>query len=202
MPDRTLVVSATNLLARGYLVVPTDRKSRAGDPGGARSRAVRRVVASKLRAHAVAVIDRGAPRPGWPPLLAQQVGPLAELMVTLGMHVVSTDDEPNLVAAYARAALEAGGDAIVVGADKRYAQLVNDRLWWYDANKDTRYTAEIVQKRFTVPPASVAAWLGMVGDDDALPGVKGIGAKGATAILEAYGTAEAALATADSRTPR
>ncbi|HSS03192.1 MAG TPA: DNA polymerase [Kofleriaceae bacterium] len=205
MPDRTLVVSATNLLARGFLVVPTDRKSRAGEPVGALfavARAIHRVLAFKVPAYAVAVIDTGAPRPGWPPLLAQQVGPLAELMATLGMRVVRSDDEPNLVAAYARAALVAGGDAIVVGADKRYAQLVNDRLWWYDANKDTRYTAEIVQKRFTVPPASVAAWLGMVGDDDALPGVKGIGAKGATAILETYGTAEAALAIADSITGR
>jgi hypothetical protein len=32
MSDRTLLVSATNLLARGFLVVPTDRRSRAGAP--------------------------------------------------------------------------------------------------------------------------------------------------------------------------
>jgi DNA polymerase-1 len=205
MPDRTLVVSATNLLARGFLVVPTDRKSRAGEPVGALfavARAIHRVLAFKLPARAVAVIDAGAPRAGWPPLLQQQVSGLPALLAALGIRAVVADDEPNLVAAYARAALGGGGDAIIVGADKRYAQLVNDRLWWYDANKDARYTAEIVQKRFTVPPASVAAWLGMVGDDDALPGVKGIGAKGATALIETYGTVEAALAVADSITGR
>ena len=32
MADRTLVASATNLLARGYLVVPTDRRSPGGEP--------------------------------------------------------------------------------------------------------------------------------------------------------------------------
>ena len=74
MPDRTLVVSATNLLARGFLVVPTDRKSRAGEPVGALfavARAIHRVLAFKLPARAVAVLDAGAPRAGWPPLLQQ-----------------------------------------------------------------------------------------------------------------------------------
>jgi DNA polymerase-1 len=205
MPDRTLVASATNLLARGYLVVPTDRRSRTGEPVNALfavARAIHRVLAFKLPARAVAVIDAGAPRPTWPPLLQQQVAGLPALLAALGLRAIVTDDEPNLVAAYARAALDGGGDAIIVGADKRYAQLVNDRLWWYDPNKDARYTSEIVQKRFTVPPARVAEWLGMVGDDDALPGVKGIGAKGATTLIETYGSVEAALAVADSITGR
>ena len=38
---------------------------------------------------------------------------------------------------------------------------------------------EMVHKRFLVPPSQVAEWLALVGDDDALPGVAGIGAKGA-----------------------
>ena len=32
MPDRTLIASATNLLWRGFQVVPTDRKSPSGAP--------------------------------------------------------------------------------------------------------------------------------------------------------------------------
>src|SRR5580692_6428892 len=129
--SRTLVVSGTNLLARGFMVVPTDRKSRAGEPAGA---------------------------------------------------------------LYARAALDAGDDVVVVGVDKRYAQLVGDRLWWYDPAKDARYTPEMVMKRFGVGPDKVAGWLGLVGDEDALPGVKGIGAKGATTLVETYGSIDAAVA--------
>ncbi|MEO8844631.1 MAG: DNA polymerase, partial [Kofleriaceae bacterium] len=37
-------------------------------------------------------------------------------------------------------------------------------------------------------------WLGLVGDDDQMPGVAGIGAKGATELLKAYPDVEAALA--------
>lgn len=201
MSDRTLVASATNLLARGFLTVPTDRASRAGEPVNglfAVARAIQRVTSFKTPARAVAVIDAGAPGAGWPELLRRQLAPLPDLLRALGVHVVVAPDEVHVVASYAQAALDRGDDAIIVGVDKRYAQLVSDRLWWYDANKDTRYTADIVMKRFAVPPAQVAEWLALVGDEDALPGIAGIGAKGATTLLETYGSIDAGLAELDS----
>jgi DNA polymerase I len=204
MPDRTLVASATNLLARGFLVVPTDRKSREGAPVNALfavARAIHRVMTFKTPARAVAVIDTSPPDSAWPAILKQQLGPLAELLHTLGLGVVEAPHEAHLVASYTRAAIDAGDDVIVVGVDKRYAQLVSDRVWWYDANKDVRYTPEIVEKRFNVPPAQVGEWLAMVGDDsgnEVLPGVKGIGAKGATGLLEEHGSITAALEKLDA----
>jgi DNA polymerase-1 len=200
MADRTLVVSATNLLSRGFLIVPTDRRSRAGEPVNglfAVARGIRRVLELRTPARAVAVLDAAAPVERWPPLLAPQLGPLPGLLRALGLHVVEAADELHVVASYAQAALDRGDDAIVLGVDKRFAQLVDDRLWWYDANKDTRYTAEIVQKRFGVPPAQVAEWLGLVGDEDVLPGIAGIGAKGATSLLETYGSVDGAFAAID-----
>jgi DNA polymerase-1 len=204
MSDRTLVASATNLLARGFLVVPTDRKSRAGEPVNglfAVARALHRALGFRTPARAVAVIEANPPPKGWPDILTAQLATLPELLRALGMHVVVAPDEVHVVASYVRAALDAGDDAIVVGIDKRFAQLVGDRVWWYDANKDARYTTEIVQKRFMVPPSKVAEWLGLVGDDDQLPGVKGIGAKGATELLETYGSMDAAMAALDAPTP-
>ncbi|MGE0400889.1 MAG: DNA polymerase [Kofleriaceae bacterium] len=200
MPDRLLVASATNLLARGFLVVPTDRKSREGQPVNglfAVARALHRALGFKTPARAVAVIEANPPPKGWPEILTAQLGTLPDLLRALGMHVVVVPEEVHVVASYVKAALEAGDDAIVVGVDKRYAQLVGDRVWWYDANKDARYTTEIVQKRFMVPPSQVAEWLGLVGDDDQLPGVKGIGAKGATELLATYGSIDAAMAALD-----
>jgi DNA polymerase-1 len=198
MSDRTLVISASNLLARGYLTVPTDRRSPAGEPVNALfavARALHRVIAFKAPARAVAVIDEDAAAAarGWPPLLAAQLPALAPLLELHGIHTVHAPGEAHAVASYAQAALDAGDDAIVVGMDKRFAQLVDERLWWYDANKDARYTPEMVLKRFQVPPAKVAEWLALVGDDDALPGIDGIGAKGATGLLETYGSVAAAL---------
>ena len=203
--DRTLVASATNLLARGYLVVPTDRRARDGAAVNALfavARAIHRVLAFKLPARAVAVIEAAPAVAGWPALLVEQLPRLRELVQALGLVVVEAADEPRVVASYARAALAAGGDAIVVGVDKRFAQLVGDRLWWYDANKDARYTPEIVAKRFGVAPDQVAGWLAMVGDEDALPGIKGIGAKGATQLIETYGSIEQAIAAIDGMSGR
>jgi len=200
MSDRTLVVSATNVLARGFLLVPTDRVSRAGEPVNglfAVARAIQRVIAFKRPARAIAVIDPQAASTLAPAILAAQLAPLPGLLEAMGMHVVVAPDEVHVVASYAHAALEAGDDAIIVGVDKRYAQLVTDRLWWYDANKDARYTTEIVRKRFAVSPEHVAEWLALVGDEDALPGIAGIGAKGATTLLETYGSVDAAVVALD-----
>lgn len=201
MADRTLVVSATRLLRRGFFVVPTDRMSRDGMPVNglfAVARAIPRSMASKVPARAVAVIDADAGKEPWPEALRVQLGSLPELLAAFGLRVVEAPGELDVVASYARAALDRGDDAIVVGVDKRYAQLVSDRLWWYDASKDTRYTAEIVEKRFGVPPSQVAEWLALVGEEDALPGIAGVGAKGATTVLSTYGSVAGALAALDS----
>ncbi|HWO21001.1 MAG TPA: DNA polymerase [Kofleriaceae bacterium] len=201
MSDRTLVVSGANLLARGFLTVPTDRRSGRGEPVGALfavARALQRVLSFKVPARAVAVIDAAAAERGLPALLATQLPHLGPLLEAHGIHTVHAEGEAHAVASYAQAALDAGDDVIVVGMDKRFAQLVGDRLWWYDANKDVRYTPEMVQKRFQVPPAHAAEWLALVGDDDALPGIAGIGAKGATGLIETYGSVERALSAAAS----
>lgn len=204
MSERTLVVAATNVLERGYQVVPIDRKSPGGEPVNALfavARALQRVLAFKVPARAVAVIERAPAAPNWPEILRAQLPALPAMLRSLGVCVVQVDDEARGVASYARAALDSGDDVIVVGVDKRFAQLVSDRLWWYDANKDVRYTPEIVQKRFGVPAARVGEWLALVGDDsgnELLPGVKGLGAKGVTTLIEAHGSVGAALADLDA----
>ncbi|MFT3707219.1 MAG: DNA polymerase [Archangium sp.] len=201
MAERTLIASATNLLARGFQVVPTDRKSRDGVVVNglfAVARALHRVIAMRAPARAIAVIDSKASTRGWPEILFKQVALLPELCRALGLTVVESDDELNLCASYAKAAVDAGDDVIIAAVDKRYAQLVSERVWWFDANKDVRYTIEIVQKRFNVPPAQVGQWLALVGDEDLVPGLKGIGAKGATEFLTEHGTVEAAMAKLDT----
>src|SRR5687767_9442704 len=82
MPDRTLIVSATNLLARGFLVVPTDRKSTDGAPVNALfavARAIHRVMAFKTPKRAIAVIDTQPNAAAWPAILKEQLPMLPEL---------------------------------------------------------------------------------------------------------------------------
>jgi DNA polymerase-1 len=206
MPGRTLALAATNLLARGYLVVPTDRKAVDGSPVNALfavARSIHRALTFKTPTSAIAVIESDeATRAKWPDILRAQMATLPALLRTLGLTVVDARGEEHAVASYARRALDGGDDVIIVGVDKRFAQLVSDRLWWYDANKDVRYTNEIVEKRFGVAAPHVGEWLALVGDDsgnEVLPGVKGIGAKGATSIIEEYGSIGAALERAEGR---
>jgi DNA polymerase I len=200
--DRTLIVSATNVLARGYFAVPIDRRSPSGDPVNALfavARALDKAIAFKLPARAVAVVEAQPAVATWPEILRQQLPRLVPLLQALGLPVVEASGELHVVASYAHAAIEGGDDVIVVGTDKRFAQLVDDRVWWYDPNKDARYTTEMVTKRFGVAPAQVGEWLALVGNpDDALPGIAGIGAKGATELLTKHGSVAAALATLDS----
>jgi DNA polymerase-1 len=196
--DRTLIVSATNVLARGYFAVPIDRRSPAGEPVNALfalTRALDKGVAFKVPARAVAVVESEPATEAWPEILRQQLPKLVPLLNALGLQTIEAAGELHVVASYARAALDAGDDVIVVGTDKRFAQLVADRVWWYDANKDARYTIEMVTKRFGVGPDQVSEWLALVGNpDDGLPGIAGIGAKGATELLTKFGSVATALA--------
>ncbi len=128
---RTLVASATNLLARGFLVVPTDRKARDGTPANALfavARGLHRAIALRTPARAIAVIESkhgsGRADARWPAILAAQLEALPELLAALGLHVVEASDEADVVASYACAAHDAGDDVVVVGVDKRFAQLV------------------------------------------------------------------------------
>ncbi len=204
MAGRTLIVSATNVLARGFLVVPTDRKSPDGEPVNALfalARAIHRALAFKRPARAIAVVESAPPKTPWPVILEAQRPRLGEVLRTLGLGVVEAEGEEHVVSSYARAAIDAGDDVLVVGVDKRFAQLVSDRVWWYDANKDVRYTPEIVTKRFGVAPEHVGEWLALVGDDsgnEVLPGVKGIGAKGATTLVAENGSIAEALERLDA----
>lgn len=199
MTERTLIIAATNLLARGFLVVPTDRQAPDGAPVNGLyfvARAVLRALEWKMPERALAIVDGDGRR--WPELLVPQVAALPALLDALGLTIVEARDEAHVAASYTREAVGRGDDVVILGTDKRFAQLVTDRVWWYDANKEARYTPEMVRKRFGVRPERVADWLALVGDDDQVPGVSGIGARGATMLLEAHQSVEAALAAAET----
>lgn len=198
---RTLLVHATSLFVRGFLGAPTDRRSDDGKPTNALfalTRALQRALAFKQPDRAVAILDAEPEVARWPALLRAQHESLGPLLAAHGMRVIATADAARVVASYAHASLDGGDDVVVVSSDKRMAQLVSDRLWWYDAFKDVRYTPELVRKRFEVRPEHVAGWLALVGDDDTLPGVKGIGKKGATDLVSTFGSIDEALGQAET----
>lgn len=82
-------------------------------------------------------------------------------------------------------------DVAIVSSDKDLMQLVDDRIYLFDTMKDQKFGEAEVKEKLGVPPSLVADYLGIVGDSsDNIPGVKGIGPKGAVALLEQFGSVE------------
>lgn len=194
--NRLLIAHGTDLLVRGYRSSPPDRLTPAGVPASGLfgvARVLRAGLAFKLPELAIAVVDARACGETWDNALRLQAEALPALLRAHGFVVVASESPAQQVAAYVRAAVAQGGDAVVLASDKRFAQLVGPRVWWYDGYKRVRYTPALVEKRFLVAPEHVADWLALVGDDTALQGVKGIGAKGAAQLIGAVGPLRDAL---------
>jgi DNA polymerase-1 len=83
----------------------------------------------------------------------------------------------------------------IVSSDKDLMQLVSERVTLLDGMKERRYGPAEVEERFGVPPARMLDLRALVGDpSDNIPGVKGIGEKGAAALLAEWGDLESVLA--------
>src|ERR1700712_5483777 len=109
----------------------------------------------------------------------------------------------DLIASYAREATRQGWDVTIVSSDKDLMQLVGkcsegggciDML---DTMKNQRIDIPEVTEKFGVPPELVGDVLALMGDSvDNIPGIRGIGPKTATKLIQEHGTLEGALAAA------
>ncbi len=78
-------------------------------------------------------------------------------------------------------------EVIIVSGDKDFAQLIEPHVILYDTMKDHRYNSEEVFKKWGVRPDQFIDFLAIVGDtSDNIPGVRGIGEKGAIKLLEQF----------------
>src|ERR1700687_1690213 len=90
-------------------------------------------------------------------------------------------------------------DVLVVSNDKDMMQLVNPgvrilRTGSGGAKADTIVAAAKVTEILGVPPQKVIDLMALLGDTvDNIPGAKGIGEKGATELIQKYGSVESAL---------
>jgi 5'-3' exonuclease len=96
----------------------------------------------------------------------------------------------DIIATAARRAIAIGFgvSVLVVSADKDLLQLVNNLISVKSPITGNIMTPEGVREKFGVAPNQIRDYLTLVGDaSDGVVGVKGIGAKGAAALLSAYG---------------
>lgn len=90
---------------------------------------------------------------------------------------------------------QAGFRGVVVSADKDLSQLLQEGDEQWDYARQQRWNAAGVKARYGVHAHQVADFLGLAGDAiDNIPGVPGIGAKTAAALLEHFGSMDAVFA--------
>ena len=119
-----------------------------------------------------------------------------ESAVALGLPVFEAEnfEADDVIATLAKQLLTNRETRVVVHTtDKDLAQLVREdgRLVLADIGKPGVTDADAVRAKFGVDPAQIPDYLGLVGDTvDNLPGVPGVGAKTAAAVLQAFGRIE------------
>ncbi|WP_289295441.1 DNA polymerase I [uncultured Reyranella sp.] len=100
----------------------------------------------------------------------------------------------DLIATYARLALEAGGTCTIVSSDKDLMQLVRPGVELMDPIKKIKLGPEAVMEKFGVTPDKVVDVQALAGDStDNVPGAPGIGIKTAAQLINEYGSLETLL---------
>jgi DNA polymerase I len=101
----------------------------------------------------------------------------------------------DLIATYARHAVEAGAKVTILSSDKDLMQLVGDEVTMRDPMTDRPIGEAEVREKFGVGPDKVVEVQALCGDStDNVPGVPGIGVKTAAELINTYGDLETLLA--------
>ncbi|HTO06121.1 MAG TPA: DNA polymerase I [Myxococcota bacterium] len=109
------------------------------------------------------------------------------------------EEADDVIATLTHAAQQAGFEVEIVSTDKDLLQLVSPTVTVLDTMRDRRLGPAEVEARFGVTPSQMLDLRALVGDSsDNIPGVKGIGEKGAAELLKSYGSLDRMLEAVDS----
>jgi 5'-3' exonuclease len=141
--------------------------------------------------------------------LRDQLGFIRDLVPLLGFASLGlpNTEADDLMASYACAAVQRGIEVVLATNDKDLFQLVADGVKVYSTNKAdlavpkdafALLDIECVIRKWGVPPERIGDVIALIGDTvDNIPGVPGLGPKGAAQILQSCGSLEALLADLD-----
>jgi len=138
--------------------------------------------------------DYKANRETPPAALVDQIAACREITEALGVATLSSPvyEADDLIGTLAA---RAGDRVTIVTSDKDLAQLLGDNDILWDYAREIRYDRAAIRDKFGVDPAAIPDYLALVGDTvDNIPGVAGVGAKTAAALLEQFDDLECMLA--------
>jgi DNA polymerase I len=217
MSEHTLLlVDGSSYLYRAYHAMP-DLRGPDGFPTGA----VHGMVAMMKRlreqvpaAHAACVFDaKGdtfrnawygeykAHRPPMPEALAQQIGPIHEVVRLLGWPVLEVPgiEADDAIGTLARVGAASGHRVVISTGDKDLAQLVTPAVSLINTMSNETLDEAGVLAKFGVPPERIVDYLSLIGDAvDNVPGVDKVGPKTAAKWLADFGSLDGVMAAAAS----
>ena len=144
-----------------------------------------------------------ANRPDTPEDIIESVPYIKRLLEAMCIPVLEVDnfEADDVIGTLAFKGAEAGYEVFMVTPDKDYGQLVGEHRHLYKQKGDgveVVKSADICEKYGIEEPILVRDILALWGDSsDNIPGVPGIGEKGACKLVRQWGTAENILANAD-----
>jgi DNA polymerase I len=134
-----------------------------------------------------------ANRPSMPDDLAAQVPLIHEIVAAFGLPSLTVPgvEADDVIGTLSDAMAAHTVDTVIITADKDLMQLVGERVRLWDTMRDRRIDVAGVRERFGVDPAQVVEIMGLMGDAvDNIPGVKGVGEKTATTLIQRFGSIE------------
>ena len=141
-----------------------------------------------------------AHRPEPPEDLVPQFSLIREATIAFDLPCIEMEgyEADDIMATYARLAVEAGARVTLATSDKDMMQLVNGQVTMLDPMKNKRIGPDEVREKFGVGPERVIDVQALAGDSvDNVPGVPGIGIKTAAQLIEEYGDLDGLLSRAD-----
>ncbi|HWU43262.1 MAG TPA: DNA polymerase I [Bdellovibrio sp.] len=130
-----------------------------------------------------------AHRTEMPDDLAKQIPYIKQLAPIFGIPTVEVPsyEADDLIGTLTKLGRRHHMEVIIVSGDKDFAQLIEPHVVIYDTMKDVRYDSKGAFEKWGVRPDQFIDFLAIVGDtSDNIPGVKGIGEKGAIKLLEQF----------------
>ena len=144
--------------------------------------------------------DYKANRPPQPEELTIGIPLIKEMIEGYGINNIEQDgyEADDIIGTVADRANAEDVDVFLVTPDKDFMQLVHDHITMYKPDNQNGgfnlIDREGVKDYFGVYPEKVVDVLAILGDkSDNIPGVKGIGKKGAPKLINKYGSLEAAI---------
>jgi DNA polymerase-1 len=123
--------------------------------------------------------------------LSVQLPLVNEVLAGFQIPVIGVSDweADDLIGSLACVACDRGYDVVIATSDKDFFQLVRPGIRFYHTGREVLYDEKGVEEAFGLPPDKVVDVMAIWGDAiDNIPGVPGIGEKGAKGLIQQFGS--------------